>query len=367
MFFLIFSHSTSNASSESNRALKSITKDFIENNKIEGMSIAIIQDDEIKIYNYGFSDKKQNKKTTNDTIYRINSFSKTITATLASIAHLENKINLDSPFTEYLDELKTNEKLNEITTTHLLAHVGGMPFILSIDDPKNYDDVIKTLKTYHPVELTGKKYMYSNYSIGLVGYILESVYKQNYEKILYEKIGANIGLQSTYLKIPEDKIDLFAIGHDENNNTVPMRTIVPPLFAAGELKSTISDMAKYLHAQINYEALKNSNLKTAISLTHKINFCFKHSTTCQELGWQDHELNDLQSGTIENTTLEQYEIERNPADNSERNIFIDKTGAGLGFSSYMAYIPQQKKGVVVLINKTIGNERVAFGRTILNL
>ncbi len=46
-------------------------------------------------------------------------------------------------------------------------------------------------------------------------------------------------------------------------------------------------------------------------------------------------------------------------------IFIDKTGSGYGMSSYMAYLPTQKIGVVILTNKFLGDARIKLGRDIL--
>ena len=36
-----------------------------------------------------------------------------------------------------------------------------------------------------------------------------------------------------------------------------------------------------------------------------------------------------------------------------------------GMSSYMAYINKEQKGVVILINKNLGDERIKLGRDIL--
>lgn len=344
-----------------------ISHQFINTNKIASMSIGVVNNDKIELYNFGYSNEFKKTPTTNDTIYRINSFTKTFTATLSAIAHTEKKLDLNKSFDHYFPELQKNKHLDKITTVQLLAHLGGMPFVFT-PDPRDYSDLIEQLKTYKPITKPGTHYLYSNYGIGIAGYILESVYAKTYDELLTEKIKTDLKLTSTYLKIPEDKMQYFAIGHDTNNTTIPTRIEIPPLFAAGELKSTIADMTNYLYAQINTTKLSNSILKNAIALTHSFQFCFEDSTTFQQLAWQAHPISDLDSKVIKDTTLPEYKISKcKKRQTREEKIFVDKTGSGVGFSSYMIYLPHTKKGIVLLTNKNLGSERIQFGRELLKI
>lgn len=336
-------------------------KNFQEKNRIPGMSIAVLDNGKTEIYNYGYANEIKKIKTTSNTIYRINSFTKTLTATLAGIAQAEGKLKLRDPFVSYFPETKQNNQLSAIKISDLLAHVASMPSAFD-PDPKSFSDLIVFLKNFEPSYPIGTKYKYSQY-IGLVGYVLQNVYHEPYEKILNEKLIQPLKLQSTYLNIPKSKETLEALGHNEDK-IIPIRKEIPVLFAAGDVKSTIVDMAKFLQAQMETENISHQNLYEGIRVVHNKKICFENTNLCQQMAWQEHEFSDLDKAKSD--TIGDYVVGKNQQNLFLNKItFIDKTGGGAGMSSYMAYIPALKKGVVILLNKNIGDARIAFGREIL--
>lgn len=356
-----------------NKKIDELAYRFMQENKVEGMSIAIINRDKNFIFNYGYANKLKNIPTTNNTIYTIASFTKTFTATLASTASVERKINLDHPIIKYFPELKNNPNLNSITPRKLLAHVSSFPFDFE-PKPKTYSDLVDSLNQFKPQRTPGSEYSYSNAGIGTMGYVLQNAYKKDYQTILNDKILRPLNMNSTYLNVPVEKEKYIALGHDNKNAIVPYNKDVPVWFAAGTLKSTIMDMAKYLHAHINYAYLKNVNLSKGIAIVHENKYCFSDQISCEQLAWQAHVLSVLNNSTGDTYFID-YDKAGNPifntkkiADNkdfSKNKIFIDKTASGYGMSSYMAYIPDRKVGVVILLNKVVGDERIKLGRDIL--
>jgi beta-lactamase class C len=255
----------------------------------------------------------------------------------------------------------------------LLAHVSSFPFDF-IPRPKTYSELVDALNRFAPTQVPGNEYRYSNAGIGTVGYVLQHVYAKNYQELLDEKLLKPLKMNSTYLIVPENKEQLIAIGHDKNNQTVTYNKQIEAWFAAASLKSTISDMANYLNAHIHYSKMNNTNLSQAISLVHQNHYCFSDKLSCEQLAWQAHVISVLDS-SIGDTYFIDYDENNSPLfdtksiiennDFSKNKIFIDKTGSGYGMSSYMAYIPDERIGVVILLNKTIGDERINLGRTIL--
>ena len=181
-------------------------------------------------------------------------------------------------------------------------------------------------------------------------------------------------MRSTYLTVPMEKEKYIALGHDKNNKNVSYSKNIEAWFAAASLKSTISDMANYLNAHINYSSLNEINLAKAIPIVHENKYCFEDKVACEQLSWQAHVISELKKSTGDtyfidydnngNPTFGKKEIIKNN-EFSKNRIFIDKTGSGYGMSSYMAYIPDEKVGVVILLNKGIGDERIKLGRNIL--
>jgi beta-lactamase class C len=345
----------------------------MEKNQVPGLSMAVIDHNKIHFYNLGWADPIKKIPTSNQTIYTIGSFSKTFTATLAARAMVETKLNLNDPFINYFPELKNNTNLNKITFNELPAHVSGLPFDFQ-PRPKNYAELIQDLQQYKLPRAAGSEYSYSNAGIGLVGYVLQSIYHQNYQAILTTKVLTPLNMHSTYLQVPGVNEKYLAVGHDTQNNIVAYNKNIETWFAAASLKSSISDLAKYLYAQINPDTLLDKNLSKTIALVHQNRYCFADKLSCEQLSWQAHTLSVLNSSSGDTYFIafdkqgfplfhNKKIINGNPLTNSK--IFIDKTGSGYGMSSYMAYIPEQKIGVVILTNKFLGAERIKLGRDIL--
>lgn len=109
-------------------------------------------------------------------------------------------------------------------------------------------------------------------------------------------------------------------------------------------------------------------------LVHQNQVCFADRLSCEQLAWQAHHLSILKNSTGDTYFIafdkngfplfhNKKIINVNPL--ADDQIFIDKTGSGYGMSSYMAYIPEQKIGVVILTNKFLGDERIKLGHDIL--
>ena len=372
---MAFLFTTLQASSyaSSNKKIDDLAHSFMQQNHVEGLSISVINKGSTQIFNYGYANELKKIPTENNTIYRVGSFSKTYTATLASIAAVEGKLNLNEPFNQYFPELKNNTHLNKITATMLLAHVSSLPFNF-MPTPASYSGAIKDLKQFVPPYSPGTQYAYSNAGIGIVGYLLQNIYSEDYDKLLANKISNPLNLTSTYLNLPADKEKYVAMGHERNNELRPYDKNIDTWFAAGSLKSSISDMAKFLNAQMNYSSLNDATLSKAMLIMHQNKYCLAGGVACEQLGWQAHTMSEL-SNSVGDTFFTNMDASGNPmfihqkvVSNStfpKKDFFVDKTCNGYGMSGYMAYIPEKKLGVVVLVNKNIWDERVKLGRDIL--
>jgi len=358
----------------SNKKIDELIQSFIKENKVGGISVAVLSNEEKHIFNYGFVDDLKKVPITSNTIYTIASFTKTFTGTLGAIAAVDKKLDLDSPFIKYFPEIINNSNLKKITTRELLAHVSSFPFDFE-PRPKTYKEIVNALNQFEGKNNPGSEYSYSNAGIGTVGFILQNIYSKSYQEILNDKILKPLNMDSTYLNVPVEKEKYITVGHDKNNIPVPYNKEIEAWFAAASLKSTITDMSKYLNAHINYLNIKDPNLSQAILLAHENKYCFEDKISCEQLSWQSHTISELKN-SIGDTYFYKFNKDGTPLFYSKKinkninfesnKIFIDKSGSGYGMSSYMAYIPNKKKGVVILINKSIGDSRIKLGRDILS-
>ena len=192
--------------------------------------------------------------------------------------------------------------------------------------------------------------------------------------LLSIKMLVPLQMHSTYLQLPASQEKYLAIGHDPQNNRVAYHKKLETWFAAASLKSNIVDLAHYLSVQINVDTLHDKDLRKAILLVHQTRYCFKDNLSCEQLAWQAHRLSVL-NNAIGDTYFINFDKDGFPTFYNKRiitnnfltnkPIFIDKTGSGYGMSSYMAYLPKQKIGVVILTNKFLGDARIKLGRDIL--
>lgn len=119
-----------------------ITK-FMAASKVPGLSAAIVQDGEV-VWSAGFgmADLENSVAATSDTVYRVGSISKPLTATAAMALWEQGRLNLDSPVRSYCPAFP--QKQWPITTRQLLSHLGGIryykvpeyPYTESQSDPE---------------------------------------------------------------------------------------------------------------------------------------------------------------------------------------------------------------------------------------
>lgn len=105
----------------------------------------------------------------------------------------------------------------------------------------------------------------------------------------------------------------------------------------GALKSSVSDMLKFLKANLDLEG--SEDVRMAMQLAQKGYFKVNSHLTLG-LGWQRFH-------------------------NENKVLIIDKNGGLEGFSTYIGMLPEEKTGIVILCNR--GNTHITkIGRAILS-
>ena len=253
------------------KSVDNIARQYIDAGNNVGLSIGIVKDGQMTTYHYGTMDKKTMQLPNNQTIYEIGSITKTFTGTLLAQAILDKKINLDDDIRKYLPEKYPNLEYNgqPILVRHLANHtarLAGLPkdFELKKDyDPKNpykYYTTDMVLNYLHTIKLDttpGVKAEYSNYAAGLMGIILEKIYKLSYADLVKKYISDPLSMNDTKIDIlPKDSV-LFAKPYLKDGQLTNYWDITG-LGAAGAIRSNIVDMLKYTQANMlqNNEALK---------------------------------------------------------------------------------------------------------------
>jgi len=185
-------------------AVDALMRDFLAAHSVPGASLAITDGGRL-VYarGFGYADVAAREKVTPESLFRIASISKPITATVIHRLVEQGKLTLDAKVFDVLDQYeppdkdaKVDPRLKEITILHLLQHSGGWDRDKSFDAMFRFVDFAKALNVpppAGPAEIIrnmmaqpldfdpGTKQGYSNYGYCLLGRVIEKITGQPYE------------------------------------------------------------------------------------------------------------------------------------------------------------------------------------------
>lgn len=224
--------------------------------KIPAVSISIIRAGAIVLErSYGVSDLEHSVAATNETLYRIASLSKPITAVAVMQVVGQGKIDLDAPIQQYVPSFPRHAQ--PIAVRQLLTHTSGI---------RHYKNAAEFNTTRHCEELSegltifqndslvhapGEKITYSTYGFVLLGVALENEAKQDFVEYLHERIFTPAGMSRTRQDLVYDIIPNRARGYtvdDSGELRNPELVDTSCRIPGGGLLSTAGDLARFLIA-----------------------------------------------------------------------------------------------------------------------
>jgi CubicO group peptidase (beta-lactamase class C family)/D-alanyl-D-alanine dipeptidase len=222
---------------------------------IPALSWALVDDQDL-IWAQGHGEQDPTRKTaaTADTVYRVGSVSKPITALLLMMLVEQGAIDLDAPVQKYLPDFHPkNTTGKEITLRQMLAHRSGL---VRESPVGNYFDAseptlaqtVASLNSTELVYVPESTTSYSNAALATVGLLLEKTQKEPFAKLIQRKLLGPIGMtSSTYAPTPESRQNLAkAIMWTYHGKTFPAPTWELGMPSAGSLQSTAKDQARLL-------------------------------------------------------------------------------------------------------------------------
>lgn len=333
---------------------------------VPGMAIAVTIDGRALFFNYGVASLEKNTPVSETTLFELGSVSKTFTATLASYAQVLGKLSLDDHPDKYMPQLK-GSAINKASLLHLGTYsAGGLP-LQAPDEVSDNHQMIAYFQQWKPDAAPGAQRRYSNPSIGLFGHVTGLALKSSFADAMETQIFPQLGLTSSYIRVPEAAMVNYAWGYNKANK--PVR-VTPGIFDAEAygIKSTAADMIRFVQANIASSGLKEP-MQRAIDGTH-LGF-FKVGNMVQGLGWEQYPypitLERLLAGNSTTMIMESNAAKRliPPQVPSGQTLF-DKTGSTNGFGAYVAFVPDKKIGIVMLANKNFPiPARIKVAHTIL--
>ncbi len=225
---------------------------------------------------FGKANLELDVNLTSEAIFQLGSMTKQFTAIAILMLEEQGKLHTKDSISKYIPNYPMG---NKITIHHLLTHTSGVKDytkMKSLWDIAQKDMTPKMLVDFfknEPIDfLPGEKFEYNNSGYVLLGYILEIVTGETYEKFIEEQIFKKIGMTQSYYGNDKQIITKRACGYSKKEeayeNKNPISLSIP--FSAGSLMSTAQDMLKWQNALNKNVLLKAENAKKAFG-KYKLN------------------------------------------------------------------------------------------------
>ncbi|WP_033956937.1 serine hydrolase [Psychroserpens jangbogonensis] len=331
--FNSFSQTGSNKKLEKN--INEVFESYTHYNRFIG-NVLISQNDNI-IYrkSFGDADAENHKKNTGNSIFRIASVTKPLTAVGIMKLVDQGELTLETPISTYFPSFIPDFS-KKITIRHLLNHSSGMQANVGrIDDqgngvmpgenPITLNELFEKFKNSKLKFEPGTAYEYNNFGYTLLAYIIENVTKQSYADYMEQAVFKPANMKNTavnaYKALNQRAFPHTGLGMNEFkrlSNSIHSSWIT----GGGDINSTTNDLYNFM------EALENGTLLKPASVDKLYSYTQSRGVNNSEygLGWR-----------IENKGGEKW---------------INHTGLLPGFTSIIGSLPQKNIKIIILSNAT---------------
>jgi CubicO group peptidase (beta-lactamase class C family) len=302
------------------------------------IAIAIIDRKGIQYFNFGKTSETGNE-VDEHTIYEIGSISKVFTGILLAQQVLDGDLKLDDKINDYLPSDVRIQVMGdqEITFGNLTDHTSGLPRMpynfgpANINNPfadYSVDQMYEFISNYKPIRTVGSEYEYSNIAQGLLGHLLAENKNTTYENLMIRTIADPLGMNETKIVFDQRMKDNLALGH--SGGEVVENWDIPTLAGAGAIRSSTSDMAIFISANLGY-------LKSSVTPAMELSQQIRHDKAGQmqvAMGWH------IKNG-------------------EEGDVYWHNGGTG-GYRTFVGFVKETGKGVVLLTNSSAGADDIGF-------
>ncbi|KUJ22570.1 penicillin-binding protein [Mollisia scopiformis] len=331
-------------------------KEKLDKWHVPGMSIAVIQGDDVCAKGYGFA-RLPDEPVRPETLFNCASMTKAFTATATSLL-VDDKnhpdVKWDTPMSHLIGDdfvLSDGRYTAEVTIEDMLSHRSGLPdcddacYGIYAKNPDNTKSIVRKLRHIPLVSPLRTTYNYCNVGYTVVAHMIERLTGQWFGDFLREKIWEPLGMKNTYYGLDDLRkrrgTDDLAKSYrwdkiEEKNEEMPWCD-QPEGSGCGEVFSNVLDYAAFLKCMmkksgpISEEGHKELVAPRIITSPGEEPMPFM-AHRLYALGWE-----------IENF-------------HGERTVGHD--GAVTGFACKMLYIPRLNWGMVAFGNKDFANDAI---------
>ena len=248
-------------------AIRGMVASVIAEEGIPGISVGIVQNgDSIWAEGFGEADIDSGAPATADTVYRIASISKMITATVVLRLDELGVLQLEEPIHTYTDAFP--EKPWPITVQHLLCHQSGIRHWKTRDEQKNtrrYSGIASSLESFKDEPLLfepGTKDEYSTPGYNVLGVAIEGATGMRFDGALEELVLKPAGtrtLRPDYLQPRSTpRAGRYRVGREGAVPSPPHDVSIK--VPGGGLSGSATDLAKFALALLTGKLVSEASL-----------------------------------------------------------------------------------------------------------
>lgn len=306
--------------------------------QLPGFTIGVVKNGKT-IYAKGYGKKEMGKPeaVTTSSIFHMASLSKPFVAMAILQLSETGKLKLDAPLTTYIPYFRmADARYKQVTIRQMLTHTSGFPDVADYGwekpqfDSKARERYIKDSISQKVLGSTpGQDFSYSNMAYDVLAELISKVSGVVFEDYMQAHIFTPCGMMHTTFLGPQTNSDLQTSPHYLGGKG---RIVPSPIYpynrvhaGSSTLHSNVEDMLLWLGMLMNegmvngHQVISKKNLQLMLSTQHKFD-----AKSGMGLGW----FTEIREG----------------------KMFISHGGSDVGFSTYMAMIPQEKTAVLLMSN-----------------
>jgi len=361
LFILTVFTSPLKAQIVSEKQIDTLVEETLTTFNVPGIAVSIIKDGKVvHSKGYGIRSIKSKNKVDENTLFGIASNTKAFTAASIGVLVDQERLTWDTKVSDIIPEFKLYDPYvtSEFTIRDLLTHRSGLGLgagdlmIWPDSNSTSKSELIHNLRYLKPVSSFRSKYDYDNLLYIVAGYIVEKVSGMEYEKFVTDHFIKPLGMTQTAmswyrLKDRSNIID----GHapvNGNLQTVGL-SFSEVANAAGGMYSNLTDMSKWVIAQLNHGKY-GSNLKDSL---------FSEKT--HQETWTPQTI--IRGRSPYTNPFVAYGLGWNLSD-ANGHFQVMHTGGLAGIVTQVTMIPELNLGIIVLTNQQSGAAFSAITNTI---
>ncbi len=298
-------------------------QDRLSSGNLVGITVASINGDSVKLYNYGKRSVSDPRPLTAESQFEIGSISKVFTNLLLAEMVAKGTLSYTTSLSELLPQIEfVNPAVGQINLLELATHTSGLPRLpanLLMSNPADpylgygAKDLLEAVQNTRSGQELVKVVSYSNFGVGLLGYLLGKADNSSYFEALKRHILEPLGMNT----ISNTDTELLLPGHS-GGEIVP-NWHIDALAGAGVLRSNATELSRLFSPWLS------ANSK----LTHNT------SDDLKVVAVSDKQPSLTKAWMV--------------LGEGEERVYWHNGGTG-GFSSFAGFNPITKEGWIVLSN-----------------